>query len=231
MSDIIAKKADRDSTKNQIEVVVDEVIVRNKPAKNGKNLGTIDKGIYDYLDIKVGADGEWIQLEEDEWVFRSDNNIKIFVATATSEEPEVAKSEDINEAKPEETVTETSADVASDTGVASASTEFESEPEVVVTEEPEQEAPVTKESDSNEETEPVFKEDNKKYSLYKVGDAVKVKTSAERYVGGPAIPDKFKGVKLYVTALANGSNIVSLSTDKAGIYRVGRVHARDLEKF
>ena len=62
----------RDSTKNQIEVLVDNLNVRDRSYINGAILGYLNKGIYDYTDIVVN-DYHWYKINigwiafDDEW--------------------------------------------------------------------------------------------------------------------------------------------------------------------
>lgn len=56
----------RDTTKQQIEVIVDELRARKTP--NGEILGFINKGIYNVLDTKADKDYTWYMVEENVWI-------------------------------------------------------------------------------------------------------------------------------------------------------------------
>lgn len=87
----IGTPVERDTTKAQIEVIVDELRARKTP--NGEFLGYINKGIYNILNMSLTSDYTWFEVEENVWI--------------ASKENEWTKLYDIEVVKPIETPTET----------------------------------------------------------------------------------------------------------------------------
>ena len=58
----------RDKNKNQIEVLVPELNVRNKPNTNGTKLGFANIGIYDIINSSEANGYTWYEIEENKWI-------------------------------------------------------------------------------------------------------------------------------------------------------------------
>lgn len=69
----------KDTTKNQLEVVLDKLRCRKSGSLEGDILGYIDYGIYDILD-KVEKDNyTWYKIANEKWVAAADNSIKLYL--------------------------------------------------------------------------------------------------------------------------------------------------------
>lgn len=69
----ITPNVERDETKNQVEVFVDQLRVRTEPNLNGKILGFAKKGFYNVLD-KAEADGyTWFKIADNQWIAYSED--------------------------------------------------------------------------------------------------------------------------------------------------------------
>lgn len=67
---------ERDISKNQIEILVDTLKIRDDYSLEGNILGYINKGIYDYTEVKVN-DYVWYRIN-DGWIYVSENMIKVY---------------------------------------------------------------------------------------------------------------------------------------------------------
>lgn len=68
----------------QIEVLVDNLRVRNKP--NGEILGYINKGIYNVLNILENTDYIWYEIDENMWIASKEGDWTIFYDVKIEEE-------------------------------------------------------------------------------------------------------------------------------------------------
>ncbi len=105
----------RDTTKKQIEVLVDTLRMRSLPTTSGKVLGYIKKGIYDYGDIRQANNYTWYKVENG-WIAFNDLWCKLYEKEVTvpeteenlqpsempSQEPDVIKDDQKEETEKEE---------------------------------------------------------------------------------------------------------------------------------
>ena len=65
---VITPNVDRDESKTQLEVKVDNLRIRNNPSLSGEILGMAKKGIYNILDIANGEGYTWYKIADSQWV-------------------------------------------------------------------------------------------------------------------------------------------------------------------
>lgn len=66
---------------------------------------------------------------------------------------------------------------------------------------------------------------------YKVGDAVKLKSTAKEYTNGVSIPNWVKKTTLYIRQIDSNGTVFLVSTEKTKKVYTGRVKATDVEKI
>lgn len=64
----ITPNVEKDETKNQIEVIVDELRVRTEPSLKADILGYATRGYYNVYDMKEADDYTWYQIGDNNWV-------------------------------------------------------------------------------------------------------------------------------------------------------------------
>lgn len=200
--------------------VTDDITVREKPAKNGKNLGEIGAGKYSYKTIKEVGDNTWAELEDDKWILL-DGVAAIECSASTDEVVDTAQEvvEELagNDADVDSTIQEDD------------SSEVEAEPVEDV--EPKQivdEQPVMLEPAIVKGAREVASAGRRRFHI---GDAVFIAQTASKYIGGQPIPDSCKGVKLYVRDIQPSKCMALVSREKFANRFVGRVHTDDLHLF
>lgn len=220
MSNYIIEALQDDSDIEHCIDVTDDITVREKPAKNGKNLGEIGAGKYSYKTIKEVGDNTWAELEDDKWILL-DGVAAIECSASTDEVVDAAqevaeeladKDADVDSTIQEDDSSEVEADPVEDV-----------EPEQIVDEQPAMLEPA------------IVKGAREAASAgrrrFHVGDAVFLAQTASKYIGGQPIPDSCKGVKLYVRDIQPSKCIALVSRDKFANRFVGRVHTDDLHLF
>ena len=81
----------RDSTVNQLEVLVTNLRARREPGLQGEVLGYIQPGIYTYTEEKNVDNYQWYRVES-YWIASTDGWVTLLLRESPSEEiPEVAK--------------------------------------------------------------------------------------------------------------------------------------------
>lgn len=95
----LGKPTERDKTKNQIEVIIDNLRVRKSP--NGEILGLINPGIYNTLESYI-SDYIWYKIEEDMWIAYNESFGNFYKKEISKDEKEINSSnnEDIQEEIP-----------------------------------------------------------------------------------------------------------------------------------
>lgn len=200
--------------------VTDDITVREKPAKNGKNLGEIGAGKYSYKTIKEVGDNTWAELEDDKWILL--DGVAAIECSASTDEVVDTSHEVVEE------LADKDADVDS-TIQEDDSSEVEAEPVEDV--EPKQivdEQPVMLEPAIVKGAREVASAGRRRFHI---GDAVFITKTASKYIGGQPIPDSCKGVKLYVRDIQPSKCIALVSREKFANRFVGRVHTDDLHLF
>ena len=224
MSNYIIEALQDDSDIEHCIDVTDDITVREKPAKNGKNLGEIGAGKYSYKTIKEVGDNTWAELEDDKWILL-DGVAAIESSASTDEVVDTAQE-----------VAEELADKDADEDADVDSTIQEDEPSEVEAEpveavEPKQivdEQPVMLEPAIVKGAREVASASRRRFHI---GDAVFITQTASKYIGGQPIPDSCKGVKLYVRDIQPSKCIALVSREKFANRFVGRVHTDDLHLF
>ncbi len=84
--EVIGKPVIRDETKDQIEVIINNLYARNNP--NGNILGYIKEGIYNILDSKVDGDYTWYKIDDNYWIAYTDTYAKLYKKKEEVEEKE-----------------------------------------------------------------------------------------------------------------------------------------------
>lgn len=220
MSNYIIEALQDDSDIKHCIDVTDDITVREKPAKNGKNLGEIGAGKYSYKTIKEVGDNTWAELEDDKWILL--DGVAAIECSASTDEvvdtaQEVAKELADKDADVDSTIQEDD------------SSEVEAEPVEDV--EPKQivdEQPVMLEPAIVKGAREVASAGRRRFHI---GDAVFIAQTASKYIGGQPIPDSCKGVKLYVRDIQPSKCIALVSREKFANRFVGRVHTDDLHLF
>lgn len=84
----IVQPVARDTTKNQIEVLIDDLNVRDYPRTTNKSLGYAQKGFYNWLE-KYNNDGyDWYKLAYDQWIASKEGEwTKLYPAQQPTEPP------------------------------------------------------------------------------------------------------------------------------------------------
>ena len=220
MSNYIIEALQDDSDIEHCIDVTDDITVREKPAKNGKNLGEIGAGKYSYKTIKEVGDNTWAELEDDKWILL-DGVAAIECSASTDEVVDTAQ-------EVAEELDDTDEDVDS-TIQEDDSSEVEAEPVEDV--EPKQvvdEQPVMLEPAIVKGAREVASAGRRRFHI---GDAVFITQTASKYIGGQPIPDSCKGIKLYVRDIQPSKCIALVSREKFANRFVGRVHTDDLHLF
>ena len=220
LSDYIIEALQDDSDIEHCIDVTDDITVREKPAKNGKNLGEIGAGKYSYKTIKEVGDNTWAELEDDKWILL-DGVAAIECSASTDEVVDTAQ-------EVVDALAGKDADVDS-TIQEDDSSEVEAEPVMDV--EPKQivdEQPVMLEPAIVKGAREVASAGRRRFHL---GDAVFITQTASKYIGGQPIPESCKGVKLYVRDIQPSKCIALVSREKFANRFVGRVHTDDLHLF
>ncbi len=89
---IIGNPVLRDTSKDQIEVIIDNLYVRDNP--NGNILGYIKEGFYDILDSKFRGNYTWYKIGEGYWIAYNEGYDKLYMKEEEDPEtPEVPKEE------------------------------------------------------------------------------------------------------------------------------------------
>lgn len=220
LSNYIIEALQDDSDIEHCIDVTDDITVREKPAKNGKNLGEIGAGKYSYKTIKEVGDNTWAELEDDKWILL-DGVAAIECSASTDEVVDTAQ-------EVAEELDDTDEDVDS-TIQEDDSSEVEAEPVEDV--EPKQvvdEQPVMLEPAIVKGAREVASAGRRRFHI---GDAVFITQTASKYIGGQPIPDSCKGIKLYVRDIQPSKCIALVSREKFANRFVGRVHTDDLHLF
>ena len=97
--EVIGKPVIRDESKDQIDVIINNLYVRNNP--NGNILGYIKEGIYNILDSKVDEDYTWYKIDDNYWIAYTDTYAKLYKKKEEVEEKEEPK-EDLDNNNNEE---------------------------------------------------------------------------------------------------------------------------------
>lgn len=222
LSNYIIEALQEDSDIEHCIDVTDDITVREKPAKNGKNLGEIGAGKYSYKTIKEVGDNTWAELEDDKWILL-DGVAAIECSASTDEVVDTAQEvaegpddkdvdADVDSTIQEDNSSEVEAELAEDV-----------EPKQVVDEQP-----VMLEPAIVKGAREVASAGRRRFH---VGDAVFITQTASKYIGGQPIPDSCKGVKLYVRDIQPSKGIALVSREKFANRFVGRVHTDDLHLF
>lgn len=220
MSNYIIEALQDDSDIEHCIDVTDDITVREKPAKNGKNLGEIGAGKYSYKTIKEVGDNTWAELEDDKWILLDGvaaiecsalADEVVDTAQEVVEEP-AGKDADVDSTIQEDDSSEVEAELVEDV-----------EPEQIVDEQP-----VMLEPAIVKGAREVASAGRRRFHI---GDAVFITQTASKYIGGQPIPDSCKGVKLYVRDIHPSKCIALVSREKFANRFVGRVHTDDLHLF
>lgn len=202
--------------------VTDDITVREKPAKNGKNLGEIGAGKYSYKTIKEVGDNTWAELEDDKWILL--DGVAAIECSASTDEVVDTAQEVVEELAGKDADADVDSTIQEDD-----SSEVEADPVADV--EPKQivdEPPVMLEPAIVKGAREVASSGRRRFH---VGDAVFITQTASKYIGGQPIPDSCKGVKLYVRDIQPSKCIALVSREKFANRFVGRVHTDDLHLF
>lgn len=224
LSNYIIEALQDDSDIEHCIDVTDDITVREKPAKNGKNLGEIGAGKYSYKTIKEVGDNTWAELEDDKWILL--DGVAAIECSASADEVVDTAQEVVEELAGKDA--DADADVDS-TIQEDDSSEVEAEPVEDV--EPKQivdEQPVMLEPAIVKGACEVASAGRRRFHI---GDAVFITQTASKYIGGQPIPDSCKGVKLYVRDIQPSKCIALVSREKFANRFVGRVHTDDLHLF
>lgn len=62
----------RDQNRDQIEILITDLNVRNAPSINADSLGFCTKGLYNYTARQTAGDFDWYEIEPERWVAYSD---------------------------------------------------------------------------------------------------------------------------------------------------------------
>lgn len=62
----------RDQNRDQIEILITDLNVRNAPSINADSLGFCTKGLYNYTARQTAGDFDWYEIESERWVAYSD---------------------------------------------------------------------------------------------------------------------------------------------------------------
>ena len=76
----VTPNVERDTTKNQVEVLVDSLRVRTAPNLNGEILGFANKGFYNVLEQKENDGYLWFKIADDQWIATNDEWTKYYPA-------------------------------------------------------------------------------------------------------------------------------------------------------
>lgn len=68
----------RDTTKDQIEVIVDNLNVRTSPSIEGNKIGFAPMGIYNYYEVLDNDGYTWYKIADLEWIASSDEWTKVY---------------------------------------------------------------------------------------------------------------------------------------------------------
>lgn len=68
----VTPNVERDVHKNQIEVKVEELNVRNQPSTKGKSIGHASVGFYDFYETKEEDGYVWYNIANEQWIASSD---------------------------------------------------------------------------------------------------------------------------------------------------------------
>lgn len=93
----ITPNVERDESKNQVEVFVDQLRVRKEPSLSGQILGFAKEGFYNVLE-QVENDGYlWYKIADDNWIATNDEWTKYYPATdyKTLYEQELEKNKEL----------------------------------------------------------------------------------------------------------------------------------------
>ncbi len=228
MSNYIIEALQDDSDIEHCIDVTDDITVREKPAKNGKNLGEIGAGKYSYKTIKEVGDNTWAELKDDKWILL--DGVAAIECSASTDEVVDAAQEVAEELADKDADADEDVDVDVDSTIQEGdSSEVEAEPVEDV--EPKQivdEQPVMLEPAIVKGASEAASAGRRRFH---VGDAVFITQTASKYIGGQPIPDSCKGVKLYVRDIQPSKGIALVSRDKFANRFVGRVHTDDLHLF
>lgn len=222
MNNYIIEALQDDSDIEHCIDVTDDITVREKPAKNGKNLGEIGAGKYSYKTIKEVGDNTWAELEEDKWILL--DGVAAIECSALADEVVDTAQEVVEELADEDADADVDSTIQEDD-----SSEVEAEPVEGV--EPKQivdEQPAMLEPAIVKGASEAASAGRRRFH---VGDAVFITQTASKYIGGQPIPDSCKGVKLYVRDIQPSKCIALVSRDKFANRFVGRVHTDDLHLF
>ena len=74
----ITPTVDRDTTKNQVEVLIDSLRVRYKPSLKADILGYAKKGFYNVVESCKGEGYLWYKIDKDNWIAYSDEWAKYY---------------------------------------------------------------------------------------------------------------------------------------------------------
>lgn len=77
-TDRVGTPVPRNDNNNQIEIVVDNLRVRNKGTTTGSILGYANKGIYTYLQTSNANGYTWYEIENGKWVAYNNSWIKVY---------------------------------------------------------------------------------------------------------------------------------------------------------
>ncbi len=88
---IIGTPVARDTTKDQIEVIISNLRVRSTP--NGKILGYIKSGIYNILDNMTDAGYTWYKIGDNMWIAYTKEYGKLYLKEVLENKPELPKEE------------------------------------------------------------------------------------------------------------------------------------------
>lgn len=77
-TDKVGTPVSRDKNKNQLEIIVDNLRVRNKGTTTGSILGYANKGIYNYSKINQANGYTWYEIESNKWVGYNKDWIKLY---------------------------------------------------------------------------------------------------------------------------------------------------------
>lgn len=222
LSNYIIEALQDDSGIEQCIHVTDDITVREKPAKNGKNLGEIGAGKYSYKTIKEVGDNTWAELEDDKWILL--DGVAAIECSASTDEVVDTAQEVVEEPAGKDADADVDSTIQEDD-----SSEVEAEPVADV--DPKQivdEQPVMLEPAIVKGAREVESAGRRRFHI---GDAVFIAQTASNYIGGQPIPDSCKGVKLYVRDIQPSKCIALVSREKFANRFVGRVHIDDLHLF
>lgn len=228
---ILEPVVDIDVTRDRVQVLVDDVVVREKPAKNGKNLGVIGKGVYYCNSVRRSGDNDWAELDADKWVLLETDSVEEVVSTTVEEDASLGETPEIvqDEADTDENL------VSDEVGETDESETVVGTNEAAKDDATEGDALESYldglKSEVDDAINAIVTAISEAPKLFRVGDIVKIKASASQYASGHKIPTDYKGIKLYVRELQERGTVALVSTQKVGSKFVGRVHARDLQFF